>query len=412
MKIVLSHPTGNANVRNALRALKDINQLAEFHTTVATFDQNIFGYLSKYGFGGQLERRRYDEDLRAITSLQPLREIIRVLAIKYDWHSISCSATGSCSIEKVYEALDRYTAKQLATVNTQKTGAVYCYEDGAAASFKAAKENGMHCIYELPIGYWRSAIQIQSEEAELRPAWAATMPVLGDSKEKLEKKDIELQTADTIIVASQFTASTLKDAPFEMSDPIIIPYGCGTTVTTKKPSVHSDKKLKVLYVGALSQRKGVAYLLDAIKPLDDIIDLTIIGRRTADCSEMDAALNKYRWLESLPHHSILKEMSEHDVFVFPSLFEGFGLVLTEALSQGIPIIATSHTCAPDIMTDGKEGFIIPIRDSDAITEKLELLHEDRELLHSMKRAAIETAQQISWKRYQEKLANTLSGILS
>ena len=105
-------------------------------------------------------------------------------------------------------------------------------------------------------------------------------------------------------------------------------------------------------------------------------------------------------------------MSEHDVFVFPSLFEGFGLVLTEALSQGIPIIATSHTCAPDIMTDGKEGFIIPIRDSDAITEKLELLHEDRELLHSMKRAAIETAQQISWKRYQEKLANTLSGILS
>ena len=165
MKIVLSHPTGNANVRNALRALKDINQLAEFHTTVATFDQNIFGYLSKYGFGGQLERRRYDEDLRAITSLQPLREIIRVLAIKYDWHSISCSATGSCSIEKVYEALDRYTAKQLATVNTQKTGAVYCYEDGAAASFKAAKENGMHCIYEFPIGYWRSAIQIQSEEA-------------------------------------------------------------------------------------------------------------------------------------------------------------------------------------------------------------------------------------------------------
>ena len=60
MKIVLSHPTGNANVRNALRAIKDIDRLAEFHTTVATFDHNIFGHLSKFGFGNQLERRRYD----------------------------------------------------------------------------------------------------------------------------------------------------------------------------------------------------------------------------------------------------------------------------------------------------------------------------------------------------------------
>ena len=105
-------------------------------------------------------------------------------------------------------------------------------------------------------------------------------------------------------------------------------------------------------------------------------------------------------------------MQQQDVFVFPSLFEGFGLVLTEALSQGIPIIATPNTCAPDIIEDGKEGLITPIRDSDAICSTLEQLHEDRERLHTMKKNALKRASEITWKSYQAQLVNAVKALIS
>ena len=68
----------------------------------------------------------------------------------------------------------------------------------------------------------------------------------------------------------------------------------------------------------------------------------------------------------------------HDVFVFPSLFEGFGLVLLEAMAMGLPMITTAHTAGPDLLEDGKEGFIVPIRSAEAIAEKLTWLSAHRE----------------------------------
>jgi glycosyltransferase involved in cell wall biosynthesis len=167
----------------------------------------------------------------------------------------------------------------------------------------------------------------------------------------------------------------------------------------------------VLYVGSLSQRKGLAYLLDAVETMGRSVELTLIGKRVAACKPLDAALQTHRWIDRLPHHGILDAMRSHDVLVFPSLFEGFGLVLTEALSQGMPILSTSHTCAPDIIEDGREGFIVPIRDADAIAEKLTLIHEDRSRLQGMKEAALQRARSMGWQIYQDGLVRTVQGVL-
>ena len=237
------------------------------------------------------------------------------------------------------------------------------------------------------------------------------MPALIDSESKLERKDEELKLCEHIIVASRFTAETLKEAPFELPTPYIIPYGCPPTRECVSPQRDPSKPLKVLYVGGLSQRKGVAYLLDAVEALGSAVELTLIGKRVSDCAPLDAALKKFRWIDSLPHAGILEAMREHDVLVFPSLFEGFGLVLTEALSQGMPIISTNHTCAPDIIKDGREGFIVPIRDAVAISEKLSLLHEDRDRLQQMKEAALQRAATMSWELYKDGLVHAAKGIL-
>ena len=161
--------------------------------------------------------------------------------------------------------------------------------------------------------------------------------------------------------------------------------------TSRTASTTKNGKLKVLFVGALSQRKGLSYLMEAAGHLGSKIELTLIGRRISECRPLDAALRTHRWIPSISHGALLEEMSRHDVMVFPSLFEGFGLVILEAMSQGVPVIATPNTAAPDFVSDGDDGFIVPIRDADAIASKLELLTLDRDLLAAMSQAAIRTA---------------------
>ncbi len=131
------------------------------------------------------------------------------------------------------------------------------------------------------------------------------------------------------------------------------------------------------------------------------VELTLLGQKTTpDCPPLNEAVRAHRWIPSLPHAALLDEMSRQDALVFPSLFEGFGLVIPEAMSRGLPVIASTHTAAPDLFSaDGVEGFLVPIRSAEAIAEKLELLHRDRARLRAMSRAALDRAEALRWADY-------------
>ena len=101
-------------------------------------------------------------------------------------------------------------------------------------------------------------------------------------------------------------------------------------------------------------------------------------------------------------------MRLHDVFVFPSLAEGFGMVITEALSQGLPVITTPNTCGPDVISEGVDGFIVPIRNPEAIVEKIEILLRDRDRLAAMSAAARVKARQLTWESYRARLISDLT----
>lgn len=404
-RIALAHPTGNTFSRAAAEAFHRSDFLDTFHTCIAVGQGNANPITER------LYAQRRCEIPQSLIRTQAWRESARLLLQRKGLlPQLRRHETGVFCVDRIYHELDRKVARWLQGRASPPT-AVYAYEDGALATFRAAEQRGVRRIYDLPIGYWRSARQIQSEEAERLPEWADTMPALIDSESKLERKDAELRLCENIIVASRFTADTLKDAPFDLPAPHIIPYGCPPAREQVSPQGDPNKPLKVLYVGSLSQRKGLADLLEATEALGRSVALTLIGKRVGTCQPLDAALQKYHWIESLPHSGILEAMRSHDVLVFPSLFEGFGLVLTEALSQGMPVISTPHTCAPDIIEDGREGFIVPIRDAEAIAGKLNLLHEDRVRLQGMKEAALLRARTMSWERYQENLVRTVGEIL-
>jgi starch synthase len=396
--ITLSHPTGNLNVRQAALALAEAGMLGEFHTTLAFFGS---------GWRGELRRRVYPAALKEFTRRHPWREAVRLASRRSGLDFLARHEHGWASVDAVYRSLDRKVSRSL---DPKKTSAVYCYEDGALESFRSAARLGIRRIYDLPIGYWRAARRILSEEAERRPEWAGTIQGLGDSSEKLERKDEELQLVERIVVASSFTARTLEECPFPVAPVSLVPYGADEPLG-ERALVRRDGPLRVLFVGSLSQRKGIAEVFESAGAMGRHAELTVIGHKTgAPCKPLDEALARCRWIPSLPRNRILEEMRGHDVLLFPSLFEGFGLVVTEALSQGLPVITTAHTCGPDVIVDGVEGFLVPISKPSAITEKLELLHRDRDCLAAMREAARTKAERMTWADYRRRIVEVVASV--
>ena len=402
--VLQSHPTGNAYVRQTALALCEADLLAEFWTCISWDERSPWARLLPRALTRQLERRSFAPEIRAVTHLYPLREVARLLAPTLKLGALTRHEVGVLSVDAVFGALDARVARRLLTSRRRGVRAVYAQEDGALHSFRRAKTLDMSCFYDLPIGYWRAGRAIYEAESEREPEWAATLIGGADSEAKLARKDEELQLSDVIFVASSFTRSTLEMAPASaeiLARTHVFAYGAPPVASESPAKRDANGPLKVIFVGSLSQRKGISYLFRAVEMLGKNVELTVIGRTTgAPCAPLEAALRRHRYIESLPHPEVLAEMRAHDVLVFPSLFEGFGLVITEAMSQGVPVITTPHTAGPDIIETGRDGFIVPIRSSEAIAEQLTRLLEARESLHDLKIAAWNKAKTLSWASYR------------
>jgi alpha-maltose-1-phosphate synthase len=214
-----------------------------------------------------------------------------------------------------------------------------------------------------------------------------------------------------IIVPSTFSKQSLAETPNLHASIQVVSYGAPPVSEFPLPKSEREK-LRVLFVGALSQAKGLGYLLEAIARMNGQVELTLIGQRISAVIPASSILEKYRWLPSLPHQDLLEEMARHDVLVLPSLHEGFGLVITEAMAQGLVVMTTAHSMAPDWIENGVDGFIIPIRSADAIVDKLELLDRDREMLAAMKQAAWQKARAQTWETYRRELVRVAQDVIA
>lgn len=409
MSIIFSHPTGNANVRAAAASLAGANRLAEFHTTIASFPGSTLDRLGTISLLSDIRRRRFDSVLRPYIHSSPWREVGRFVASKAGLTALTKHETGPFSIDAVYQALDRRVASGLKQALKSELSAVYAYEDGAVFSFREAKRLGIQCLYDLPTGYWRAARRLLETERERWPDWESTIISFSDSTAKLARKDEELRLADRIFVASQFVAKTIEEFPGTVAPVKVIPYGFPPVSDGRDYSiVGNSRPLKLLFVGMLSQQKGIANLFAAVEGLGRHVELTVVGRKSVnDCRALDTALAKHRWIPSLPHDEVLQLMREQDVLAFPSLFEGFGLVITEAMSQGTPVITTDRTAGPDLITHGRNGWLIEAGSTSALRAAIEqLLHQPQEIIDAGLEA-METARRRPWSVYGQELIEAI-----
>jgi alpha-maltose-1-phosphate synthase len=407
--IILSHPTGNENVRQAALAFAEANLLEQFWTTISWNPGSALDRILPANLRESFQRRSFPEMVRSRIKSQPAREAARLFFGAMHLPLWSEHERGFLSVDAISTALDRAVAAEVRDSKNRKL--VYAYEDCAVATFAAAEDRRIPRIYDLPIGYWRVGQRVLAEEREREPEWAPTLTGMRDSNEKFVRKDEELRLATRVVVGSTFTKSTLAEGPHQR--PVtVVPYGA--PAATANEISDGGPKLKILFAGSLGQRKGLSYALRAVELIGrENCELTLLGRKAAEgCRPLDQAIRAHRWLPSVSHPRVLLEMQQHDVLIFPSLFEGFGLAITEAMSQGTPVITTAHTAGPDIIDDGADGFIVPIRSAEAIAEKLELLARDRKRLRRMKISAREKARRHSWENYRRALVTMARQVMN
>ncbi len=399
-KIIISHPTGNENTRHAVLALCKTEMLAAFITCIACLPGNIYYKLANLPGLSEFKKRSFDPCLSKYIIIYPFRELLRLLKRKIKF-------IPTVTVDDVYHHIDR---KVKMYIGKHSVDGVYAYDDGALETFRYAKDKGVKCFFDLPIVHWRCYQSLLVDEAKRNPEWAETLGVFGDSKEKLARKDNELLLADRVFVASSFTKDSIqKYFPYKLNAAInVIPYGFPDVYEGRTYEAVDNRKLRFLYVGRLSQSKGLSYLFDAVKQFENEIELTIIGLNSyPDCKVLQSNLAVHKYLGPKPHDKVLEEMRKADVLIFPSLFEGFGMVITEAMSQGTPVIATNRTCAVDVIRNGLNGWVVEAGSVLSLANAIRDVISRKRELKEIGRKAMETASRRPWSCYENELSNAI-----
>jgi glycosyltransferase involved in cell wall biosynthesis len=213
----------------------------------------------------------------------------------------------------------------------------------------------------------------------------------------------EAALATAWVVASSHTRSTLAENGIDPSRVHVVPYGVSASDFPERrdsPALASD--FKIMFLGSLVQRKGLSDLLDAIRQVSArTVTVCLRGRGFVDHDllagykdvKLDIALN-------MPRTRIVEELQRSDLLILPSLEEGFGHAILEAMSCGVPVLATDRTCAPDLIEDGVHGFIVPIRDPESIAARIAWALDNRPALAEMGRMAAMRAREYTWERFR------------
>lgn len=266
-------------------------------------------------------------------------------------------------------------------------------------AFRMVKARGGKAILNYPIAHHRYAQRLLQDEARREPEFAATLSGHEHSHELTAQLNAECELADRILVGSTFARDTFVEEGIPAEKLIIVPYGARMTLFTPSEKGQHAKSFRVLFVGQIGQRKGVPYLLRAFKAFRGSgAELTLVGDFVNTALPFAPYRDIFTHISHVPQVMLREIYHRSDVFVFPTLLEGMPMVVVEAMAAGLPVIVTPNGPG-DIVRDGIDGFVVPIRDEHAIIDRLEYLRSHPAECKEMGKRARERALQYTWDAY-------------
>lgn len=219
----------------------------------------------------------------------------------------------------------------------------------------------------------------------------------------------EYELADRIWVLSDFAKKTFINAGLKTEKLKVLPLGVDLERFKPLEHVVEPLPLRVIYFGILSYRKGVQYLLEATKDFSPKkIELNLIGAVEPEFKKVLARYSHFNYRGPMPQAELAKEIRKHHVFVFPTLEDGFGQTLIQAMASGLVPLTTSHCGAADFTSLESEGLRVLPRSSVQIKEGLDKLLESPDKILKLREKFILDAQKLTWDSYESRLSELVS----
>ena len=221
----------------------------------------------------------------------------------------------------------------------------------------------------------------------------------------------EIEEADYVVIPSDFVRASMLEAGVPETKLVQIPFGADLERFHPETS-SGDHPFRVVFAGQICLRKGVPDLLEAWRRLDlRGAELWLVGQVRPDFAPLRPRWEGLPGLHYMGYSERLPELLRQcDVFALPTLEEGSALVTYEALASGLPVVTTPN--AGSVVRDGKDGYVVPIRDCDALCQRLWDLHEDAGLRRRLGASARQRAEAFPWSRYREELVARYRGMVA
>jgi alpha-maltose-1-phosphate synthase len=292
-------------------------------------------------------------------------------------------------------ALDRYVSRCM-----PRCDLFVGLSSSALRSGRAAHAIGAKYVCDRGSAHIRVQDQLLREEHEL---WGA--PYEGIDPRIVDLEEREYAESDCITLPSNFAMRSFTGAGVAADKLRRLPYG--VDISRFEPTAQPDPaRFDIVFVGAMSLRKGVQYLTEAYgKVTHPAKSLSFVGNVSLELIHL--LKRRARWypdtrvMGPVAQSELKHLLSKSHVLVLPSVEDGFGMVLAQAMACGCPVIGTRHTGAEDLLgADEGEGFVVPARDSEALAQRLQRLADDPELRSAMGAAALARVKQLGgWGTY-------------
>ena len=284
--------------------------------------------------------------------------------------------------------------------------AVHSYEDCSLWAFEEARRLGKKCIYDMPIGYYPAWKDTEAALMRRYSDWLPPGGAYSKPRVSLEQKVREMEMADLVLAPCSFAARTIESRVGKKVR--VAPYGVDLERWFPADGVRHSGPLRFLYAGHISIRKGLPLLFKAWEMADlSGARLDLVGSWHLAESAKGCLAHGVRYVGHCSPDDLRKRYQLADLFVFPSYFEGFGLVIGEAMACGLPVLASDATAGPDVLDDSC-GRVFPAGDLDALVECLRFFNRNREKLPAMRQAAHRMAKKLTWKNYRVKVSEAVA----
>lgn len=414
MKVIVAHPGRQHSFRVA-KAMKDAGMLYKYATTVYNKESSVLMtilklFLNKDNYDRAQRRKCANLEDDDVVQFCEIDGLLLLALQRVDFTRYFSGKYSGYISRKFQRKLAKYIIKN-------DVDAVISYDTNSAVLFHILKEKAPHVKLIMDNAHPNRHFLYHSyhENWVCVGDFQRTLEACGyliDEKGS-EKFGKEVKLADYHIVASSYSTKALEYENISLDNIYRIPYGVDKNKFLEPKRVYDGKHLNVLFVGEVNQRKGIRQVLEAAKCINSKeVVFNIVGTGREYCADLYEPYKQYvNFMGRVPFEELLNQLQTSHVFIFPTMGEGFGLVLLEAMAAGLPVITTANCGGADIVKEGVNGFLVNVGDTSNLVDKIRWFKEFPSKNSSMGKNAVETAKQYTWERYEKNIVNCVSDIL-